>query len=165
MFKKYTSSFLEKEVAPTPYPGENLADRPHAPFSTGLMNSTLTQTRFEEEDEEPETVIASQVEIKGSLSFQKLLRIDGTFEGELSSTGKLIIGPTGTVKADIDLEEAYISGKVVGNITVKTRLVLRGRAEVVGNITAPLMSVDEGVSIVGELNVSSPLNKTNHMDF
>ena len=74
-------------------------------------------------------------------------------KGELHSSGKLIIGPTGSVKANIDLEEAFISGKVIGNISVKKRLVLRGKAEITGDITAPLLSVDEGVSIIGILNV------------
>jgi cytoskeletal protein CcmA (bactofilin family) len=165
MFKKYSPSFLEKEVASTPYPGDNLSERPHAPFSTGLMNSTIVRHQPEEASDEPETVIAPQVEIKGSLSFQRHLRIDGSFEGELRSSGKLVIGPTGSVKADLDLEEAYISGKVIGNITVKTRLVLRGRAEVIGNISAPLISVDEGVSIIGELSVSAMLQKPDHVDF
>ncbi len=165
MFKKNTHSFLEKEVAPALYPGENLADRSHAPFSTDLMNSTSSRQTFAETEEEPETIIASQVEIKGSLSFQKLLRIDGSFEGELTSSGKLIVGPTGTVIADINLDEAYISGKVIGNITVKSRLVLRGRAEVTGNISAPLISVDEGVSIQGELSVVPMLQKADQVNF
>jgi cytoskeletal protein CcmA (bactofilin family) len=95
------------------------------------------------------------VEIKGTLRFQRLLRIDGNFEGELLAEGKLIVGPTGCVKANIDLEEAFISGKVIGNITVKKRLVLRGKAEVTGDITAPLLSVDEGVSLIGIVNIAS----------
>jgi cytoskeletal protein CcmA (bactofilin family) len=106
------------------------------------------------EDETPETTIAEGVSIKGTLSFQRLVRIDGSFEGELLSSGKIIIGPTGSVKANITLEEAFISGKVTGDITVKTRLVLRGRAEVRGDITAPVLSVDEGVSIIGILNIA-----------
>ena len=159
MFKKFGKSQFDKEVespAPTPY---NLADRPRNPFSTDIMNA-IDPHAFEvaeeanKEDEEPETTVASGVSIKGTMSFQKLLRIDGTFEGELISTGKLIVGPTGVVKANINLEEAFISGKVTGDITVKTRLVLRGRAEVRGDVTAPLMSVDEGVSIIGILNIA-----------
>ena len=106
-------------------------------------------------DEEPETTISSHIDIKGTMSFHKLLRIDGTFEGELISSGKLIIGPTGSVKANLNLDSAFISGKVVGDITVKTRLVLRGRAEIRGNVTAPLVSMDEGVSIIGQLNVAT----------
>lgn len=151
MFRKFKPTF-EKE----PYLSTDLDERPRNPFGNDFSNALpAPEAEYEEEHEElPETIIAPHVEIKGSLSFQKLLRIDGSFEGELRSSGKLIIGPTGTVKANIDLEEAFISGKVTGNITVKKRLVLRGKAEIIGDITAPLISVDEGVSITGILNVS-----------
>src|SRR5689334_13178641 len=116
MFKKFKSP-VESE--------ESFLDRPRNPFGTDFATALPAREEYEQREEEPETVIASQVEIKGSLTFPKLLRIDGSFEGELHSTGKLIIGPTGSVKANIDLEEAFISGKVVGNITVKKRLALR----------------------------------------
>ena len=105
--------------------------------------------------EEPETTIGENVSINGQLKFESMLRIDGSFEGELLSEGKLIVGPKGHVKAEINLKEAYISGKVEGNITVSGRLVLRGHAEIIGNITAQSLSVDEGVSINGHLSIPS----------
>lgn len=108
------------------------------------------------EAEEPETVIGEHVTIKGTISFEHLLRVDGTFEGELESQGNLIVGPKGFVKANLNLKEAFIAGKVEGNITVKERLVLRGRAEIRGDITAPLLSIDEGVSIIGGVYVTAP---------
>ncbi|MBS0621161.1 MAG: polymer-forming cytoskeletal protein [Verrucomicrobia bacterium] len=139
MFKKKLESAAQQFL-------EELADRPTHPYASGYMQ--------QEEVDEPETVIASGVEIQGSIRFQKLLRIDGTFEGEIHSDGKLIIGPTGCVTADLNLDEAFISGKIVGNIKVKTRLVLRGHAEVHGDIEAPLISVDEGVTLLGSLRVT-----------
>ncbi|HEY2811481.1 MAG TPA: polymer-forming cytoskeletal protein [Rhabdochlamydiaceae bacterium] len=152
MFRKFKSPFERMELSSL---SQEREERPQNPFGTDFACALpAPELQSEEEEyEEPETVIAPNVEIKGVLRFQKLLRIDGTFEGELHSTGKLIIGPTGCVSAHIDLEEAFVSGKVTGNITVKKRLVLRGNAEVTGDITAPLLSVDEGVSIVGILNV------------
>lgn len=158
MFRKFKTSFEKEEYRPTE---DHPLNRPRNPFGTDFANAlpAMREAEYEEDrEEEPETVIAANVEIKGSLRFHKLLRIDGVFEGELQSSGKLIIGPTGSVKADIDLEEAFISGKVTGNITVKKRLVLRGKAEITGDITAPLLSVDEGVSIIGILNVAHPLH-------
>ena len=150
MFKKFKSPFDKTDTSQ----GVDLENRPMNPFGTDFANALPAPGAFEiQREEEPETIIDAHVEIKGSLRFKKFLRIDGTFEGELHSTGKLIIGPTGSVKANIDLEEAFISGKITGNITVKKRLVLRGKAEVTGDITAPVISVDEGVSIVGILNV------------
>ncbi len=155
MFKKFSRNVFDKEANSSSI--GDLTNRPPNPFSTDLMNAlephAFEATEEESREEEPETIIAVGVSIKGTMSFQKLIRIDGNFEGELLSSGKLIVGPTGTVKANINLDEAFISGKITGDITVKTRLVLRGRAEIRGDITAPLLSVDEGVSIIGILNV------------
>lgn len=159
MFTKFGKNASDKEEERPLYSFQDLANRPPQPFAAGLMNAlTPSPETYEEEiqDEEPETIVAEGVSIKGTMSFQKLVRIDGHFEGELLSSGKLVIGPTGHVKANIQLEEAFISGKVTGDITVKKRLVLRGRAEICGDITAPLLSVDEGVSIVGILNIARP---------
>ncbi len=138
MFKKYAKNFLEKEVS---LPGAS-ASLPESSF-------------FESREETVTTLIAEEVTIKGELSFATSLRIDGIFEGELLSEGTLIVGPTGFVKANINLQEAFISGTVEGDITVKERLVLRGTASVTGNITAPIISVDEGVSIVGQMRIAA----------
>lgn len=158
MFKKLGKNLFNNEMEHAPHAAQDLANRPPIPFTTDLMNAIdphAYEALEEENEAEPETIIAEGVSIQGTITFQKLLRIDGSFEGELISTGKVIIGPTGRVKANIDLEEAFIAGKVTGNITVKKRLVLRGRAEVRGDVTAPLLSVDEGVSMIGNLNIAT----------
>lgn len=170
MFKKLGKNLFDKETIHPAHTFPDLSDRPPNPFTTDLMN-VIDSHAFDvaeeniHEDEEPETIIAEGVCIKGTISFQKLIRIDGSFEGELLSSGKVIVGPTGFLKANINLEEAFISGKVTGDITVKKRLVLRGRAEVRGDITAPLLSVDEGVSIIGILNIAqAPEPKADFID-
>jgi cytoskeletal protein CcmA (bactofilin family) len=109
----------------------------------------------QESDYGPEMTIGVNVTVVGKVAFQREIRVDGVFEGEFEGDGKIVIGPEGFVKADIDLYEAEISGKVEGNITVKNRLILRGNAEVKGNITAPRLSVDEGVSIIGQVYVTA----------
>ena len=139
---KYAKTFLDKGIQT-----EVEAEAPL--FSE---QAELPQNLYEE----PETVIGKNVAVKGTIAFQSLLRIDGTFEGDLESSGKLIVGPEGYVKANLDLKEALIAGKIEGNITVKERLVLRGRAEVRGDITAPLLTIDEGVSIIGQVYVTAP---------
>jgi cytoskeletal protein CcmA (bactofilin family) len=103
--------------------------------------------------EEPETVLGEGISIKGNLQFQRFLRVDGEFEGDLDSEGKIVVGPTGVVRANIKLREAIIEGRVEGDIIVTGRCELRGDAKVFGNITARLLSVDEGVSIRGQVNI------------
>ncbi|ANG66399.1 bactofilin family protein [Chlamydia gallinacea] len=104
--------------------------------------------------EEPETTLGEGVTFKGELAFERLLRIDGTFEGILVSQGKIIIGPKGYVKADIQLQEAIIEGVVEGNITVTGKVELRGEAMVKGDIQAATLCVDEGVRLLGYVAIS-----------
>lgn len=55
--------------------------------------------------------------IKGSLAFDRLLRIDGSFEGELRSSGDLVVGARGTLKGDIKgMNRVVVDGTVVGDI-------------------------------------------------
>ena len=49
----------------------------------------------------PDTVIGKSVVLKGELTFDKLLRIDGRFEGELQSRGSLIVGASGIIIGDV----------------------------------------------------------------
>lgn len=160
MFNRFGKHPEGSQVEQPLYPHqEDLRNRPPHPFTSDLMNAIdpsegMVDEQGPSEEEVPESIIAEGISISGTLSFQRLVRIDGHFQGELRSSGKLIVGPTGTIESDLDLEEAFIAGKVVGDIKVKKRLVLRGRAEVRGNITAPVLSVDEGVLLIGNLNIA-----------
>lgn len=160
LFRKSGKSFLDKEVNHF----EELAPRSVAtayapPSGTPAldpldMKEPLFASAAEPEDV-PDAYIGPGVSLQGDLEFPKLLHVDGKFEGKIKSSGRIVVGPEGHVKADIRLTEAFISGKIEGDIFVQERLVLRGRAEVYGNITAPIVSVDEGVTIVGQLCVST----------
>lgn len=148
---KYAKTLLDRGIQDE----ETLRSPPAFDPRTTAYEPPVIQEELSD-PEDPETVIGEHVTLKGTLSFQRLIRIDGSFEGELESQGKLVVGPKGFVKANLNLQEAFIAGKVEGDITVKERLVLRGRAEIKGNITAPLLSVDEGVSIIGQVYVTAP---------
>lgn len=117
----------------------------------GIPKTTALPHHFENlmAEEAPETTLGVGVTFRGQLSFERFLRIDGDFEGDLLSQGKVVVGPTGSVKADLNLREAIIEGKVEGNITVQEKLELRGQATIKGDIRAKSLCVDEGVSISG----------------
>lgn len=130
--------------------------RPHAPRAMPLEvpeETTQLPHHFMQE-EDPETTLGEGVTFRGELSFDRLLRIDGSFEGELLSQGKVVVGPKGRVKANLNLREAIIEGEVEGNIVVQEKLELRGEAKITGDIEAKSLCVDEGVKIVGHLTIS-----------
>jgi cytoskeletal protein CcmA (bactofilin family) len=114
---------------------------------------------------EPDFILGEQTSMIGKIAYQGHAVIHGLFEGEFEGGVSLTIGPQGFVKADIHVDEAEISGKLEGNITVKNRLVLRGSAEIRGTITAPRISVDEGVSIMGQVHVTPTGSPDPHTPF
>jgi len=88
------------------------------------------------------TLISSGTTLKGDVKSQNDLRIDGTIHGNVYSSAKIIIGPSGFVEGNIEGANADITGKVTGNITVKELLQLRGESNVNGNISAIKLQID-----------------------
>ena len=88
------------------------------------------------------TLISSGTVLKGDVRSNSDLRIDGTIHGNVSSSAKIVIGPSGFVEGNIEGANADITGKVSGNITVKELLQLREEGSVVGNINAGKLQID-----------------------
>lgn len=143
---------------PAPYLSQTDADeKPRSSEKVSPLSHPFQPTLKEEA---PETTLGEGVSFRGQLSFERLLRIDGTFEGELLSQGKIIVGPKGKVKANLSLKEAIIEGKVEGNLTIQERLELRGSASICGDIRAKNMIVDEGVTIIGFVEITNQIPST-----
>jgi len=69
-------------------------------------------------DETAETTIGKNVVITGKLKFDRLVRIDGFFSGQLVSQGNLVVGSEGKLEGDVDgMGSVLVDGRVVGNIT------------------------------------------------
>lgn len=90
--------------------------------------------------------------MQGTLKFRDPvnLRINGDFEGSLDTKGILTIGEGAVVSATIVGETIIISGKVTGNITAREKLTLTASAVVSGDISAPILGVEEGAKFHGK---------------
>lgn len=91
---------------------------------------------------------------EGKLTFEGRVRIDGRFTGEIFSNDTLEIGPDAELEAEIDVATVIIAGRVEGNINARERCDLRAPGVVVGNITSPIITMDEGVRFDGEMRMS-----------
>ena len=98
-------------------------------------------------------------EFSGKLSFKDTVRIDGRFEGEISSDNTLIIGETGQINASIDSEIVIVSGTVEGDITARRQITLHKTAHVTGNIQTAMIAVEEGAYLSGQVHMSSMREK------
>ena len=100
-------------------------------------------------------VLSSDVEIKGSIKFQKELLIDGKVEGEIHSDGVLTIGENADIRGEIKTKSITVFGKVQGNITVGERCELKSRCTLQGDLKAARLVIEEGATFIGKSEVTS----------
>ncbi|MEM7147895.1 MAG: polymer-forming cytoskeletal protein [Verrucomicrobiota bacterium] len=98
-------------------------------------------------------ILSSDVEIRGNLKFSNDLIIDGKIEGEVNSDGNLTVGENAAIKGEIKTKSVTVFGKVEGNITVADRAELKSQAELVGDIKAGTLSIEEGATFLGSSTV------------
>lgn len=84
-------------------------------------------------------------QFEGTLVFEDIVRMDGTFNGKITSKDTLIVGETAVVEADIAVGTLVLSGRFKGQIDARVRVELRAPAQVEGTINTPSLVVEEGV--------------------
>lgn len=104
------------------------------------------------------TLISAGTVLQGDLRSEADLRIDGTIHGNVISSAKIVVGPTGFVEGNIQGSQADITGKVVGNIIVKDLAQLRTKSNVQGNITALSLQIESGAFFNGQSIMSTATN-------
>lgn len=101
------------------------------------------------------TLISSGTTLKGDISSNSDLRIDGTIIGNINSSAKIVIGANGVVEGDINGGQADIVGKVSGNIRAKELLQLRGECVVSGNLYAGKLQVEPSATFNGQCHMGA----------
>jgi excisionase family DNA binding protein len=118
--------------------------------------------RTKHSPEEAEKVLDVNATMQGTMIFKDPvnLRINGEFEGKLETKGTLTIGANANVKADIEGEDITIAGKVTGNIKATVRINLIPPAQVLGDISAPVLGMSEGAVLNGRCAMSLSSDNT-----
>ena len=100
------------------------------------------------------TIIGEGTKFNGEFEIKGAMRIDGTFSGKILSEGKVIVGPGGHVKTNIEANMVIVAGRVDGNIYALESVHLLDTAHVYGDIVSPNLVVDSGVVFEGRARVS-----------
>lgn len=92
--------------------------------------------------------------VTGELEFAGTLRIDGNFQGSISTTDNLVIGEHAVVHADIKVGEIEIHGQFFGTIEAKHRVEVFASGRVRGDIHTPVMVVNPGARLDGGIRMA-----------
>lgn len=102
---------------------------------------------------QPDEIIAflgKGTEFKGVITYSGTVRIDGKVEGEIITQGKLVVGETAVINAEISAGTVICGGKISGNIRATDRIHLLSKAVMIGSVSTPNLIIEEGVSFNGK---------------
>ncbi|MCH9649570.1 MAG: polymer-forming cytoskeletal protein [Deltaproteobacteria bacterium] len=103
--------------------------------------------------------IGPSIVIKGDVSGQEDLIIEGTVEGEVSlRKHNVTVGRTGKAKADIYGKNIRVEGEVRGNLFGEEAVVIHETGSVAGNITAPRVSLENGSTFKGSIDMGASVD-------
>lgn len=102
-----------------------------------------------EEAPPPNTVIGVGSSFRGTLMVQGTLRVEGEFEGDILNCERLEIGEHGLMRADVEVREAVVCGRVVGNIRALGTIEMKSGARVEGDVAAMSVAMEQGVYFSG----------------
>jgi cytoskeletal protein CcmA (bactofilin family) len=95
------------------------------------------------------SILGKGCKFKGTVDVEGTLRIDAEFEGVVNCPDTLVVGKTGVVKAEINVKNAVIGGKVIGNINATNKIELQSGSHIEGDIHTHRLVIDEGVFFEG----------------
>ena len=106
------------------------------------------------------SLIGAGTSMKGDITSNGDLRIDGSLVGNIHCSAKVVIGANGVVQGDINGQQADIMGKVTGTIKVKDLLMLKGGSIVNGNIQSAKLQIEPTANFNGECHMAPAATST-----
>ena len=98
--------------------------------------------------------LGARLHIKGEISGEEDLHVDGSVEGRIQlKDGKLTVGVSATLTADIVAREIVIYGSVKGNLHARDRIEIKKEASVIGDLTALTVTIEDGARLKGAIDI------------
>lgn len=97
--------------------------------------------------------LTSGSKIIGTVITDSDMRIDGTVEGDVKCSGKLVIGEHGVIKGTVECQNAEIMGHLDGKIDVKYTLALRATSNLKGEISTGTLMVEPNAIFNGNCSM------------
>ena len=100
------------------------------------------------------TTIGTSLVITGELTSKEDITVHGQVKGQISMVeGTLLVAPTASIEADIDVTSATIHGTISGKVAAAARVELTPTATVKGTLIAPAVVLREGATFNGKIQV------------
>ncbi len=100
------------------------------------------------------SIIGKTLLLKGKVSSDEDVHIEGKIEGQLSVEAKVVVGRTGVVDADIEAREVVIEGTVNGNVKGHNKVEIVPEGVLNGNILSQRVKLADGAVFKGSIDMT-----------
>jgi cytoskeletal protein CcmA (bactofilin family) len=98
--------------------------------------------------------LGSTIVVKGEISSDEDLQIDGKVEGNILLRGhRLTVGRTANLNSEITAREVIVYGNASGNLRVRDRVEIKKDGQVIGDITTTRISIEDGAYFKGRIEI------------
>jgi cytoskeletal protein CcmA (bactofilin family) len=116
--------------------GSNYSARPSAPAARSVA------------------CLGESIEVKGKISGEEDLQVDGKVEGPISLQGqRLTVGRTGHLNSEVAAREVVVYGKVHGNVRASDRVEIKKDGSVTGDVITARISIEDGAFFKGRIEI------------
>lgn len=139
-----SSSTKDSRVPSTPM-NAPVMNRPNAPAARNLA------------------CLGSTIVVKGEISSDEDLQIDGKVDGPISLRGnRLTVGRTAQLNSEINAREVIVYGNASGNLRARDRVEIKKDGQVIGDITTTRISIEEGAYFKGHIEIERSSSSSTH---
>lgn len=100
-------------------------------------------------DTKKHNVFANGTKIVGNITSDGDIRVDGEIEGEITTSGRVVLGKSSVVNGIITCPNAEILGQFNGQLIISETLSIRETAKVTGEITTKKIAIDVNATFNG----------------
>lgn len=101
--------------------------------------------------------IVEGARFQGEIACESNLRIDGQFNGDIDTKGRLVIGPQGVVEGTVRCQNCEVEGRLKGKLQVEELLSLKSSAAVEGETHYGQISIEPGAKLSGSLHLGGKI--------
>lgn len=105
------------------------------------------------------SIISSSTTVVGKMQVENDLRVDGNVNGDIVSSGKVVIGPEGCVRGNIRSKSIDLRGKIYGDVTVSEIMIMKETAYYKGLVVARNLEIEAGAKFFGNCKMDEESSK------
>lgn len=104
----------------------------------------------------PKAVIGSKIKLKGELSGEEDIQINGEVEGSITLKNNIVrVGENGKLQSNLTAKSVIVEGMVDGDIHAHDLVTIKSGSHLTGNVTSERVQLDDGAKFSGTINLGA----------